>query len=105
MASDELLRSWERTTAYLRDARSNISEPGEGICSDQIAAFKEYLGHNEFELALDMLDEVAEESGCETPHMVELMAKTALSMGLVDRAHKCDDRLTQWRGWEYHTEI
>ncbi len=105
MASDELLRSWERTTAYLRDARSHISEAEEGICSDRIAAFEEYLDHNELELALDMLDDVLEESGFETPHLLELMAKAALSMGLVDRAQKYDDRLTQRRGWEYHTKI
>jgi hypothetical protein len=105
MPSDELLKSWARTRAFLNDARAHISEAEEGICADQIIAYEEYLEHNELELALDMLDEVVTESKFETPHMIELMAKAALSMGLADRVKKYDGRLTEWRGWGYHTKI
>ena len=52
-----------------------------------------------------MLDEVVGESSFETPHLFELMAKAALSLGLTDRAKKYDEHLSQWRGWEYHTKI
>lgn len=95
MVSDELLKSWARTTAYLRDARAHIPE---GVCADQITAFEEFLDHNELELALDMLDEIVEKSGCETPHMMDLMSKAALSMGLADRAKESDDRRQRTRG-------
>ena len=105
MASEELLKSWARTAGFLRDARAHISEPGEGICADQIAACEEYLEHNELELALDMLDDIVAESEFETPHMIELMAKAAMSMHLVDRAKEYDNRLSKLRGWEYHTKI
>jgi hypothetical protein len=85
MNPDELQKSWERTIAFLLDARSHISEPAEGSCADEITEFESFLEHNELELALDMLDEVVEKSGFETPHRIELMAKAALSMGLVER--------------------
>ena len=54
---DQLLKSWERTTGFLRDARALISEAGEGICSDEIVEFQSCLDHNELECALTMLDE------------------------------------------------
>src|SRR5215471_1581615 len=56
MASPELQDSWRRTTAFLRDARSHLSEAAEGICADEIAEFEDYLSHNELELALDSLE-------------------------------------------------
>ena len=105
MVSDELQKSWARTTVFLRDARSHISEAGEGICSDEIAEFEEYLAHNELELALDMLDAVVEKSKIETPQMVEIMAKAALSMGLSERSHEYDEHLSRWRGWKYQTKL
>lgn len=105
MNPDELRKSWERTTVFLRDARSHISEAGKGICENPIADFEEYLEHNELELALDMLDEVVYESECESPHMIELMAKAAFSMGQVDTAKRYDDELSKWRGWQYQTKI
>ena len=77
MASDELLKSWKRTEAFLRDARSHLSEAAEGICGDEIHAFDEYLQHNELELALDMLEEALEKSGFETWRVLEFMGMAA----------------------------
>jgi hypothetical protein len=107
MTEEEIknLGKGKRTLAFLLDARSHISEAGEGICQDLIAVFKDYIDHNELELALDMLDEIVAESGLERPQMIELMAKAALSMGLFQRAQKYDEYLSQYRGWEYHTKI
>jgi hypothetical protein len=105
MFPDELQKSWTRTIAFLRDARAHISEAGESICADEIAEFESYLDHNELELALDMLDEVVQESFSETPQIVELMAKAALSMGLADRVRKYDEHLSEWQGGEYHTKM
>lgn len=105
MTFDELQESWGRTTSFLRDARANVSEAGEGISADEIYEFEIYLEHYELELALDMLDEVVEGTGLESPHMIELMAKAALSMGLIERTRNYDKYLSELRGWEYRTKI
>jgi len=105
MASDELLRSWKRTEGFLLDARSHLSEAAEGICGDEIHEFEAYLQHNEFELALDMLEETFEKSGFETWRVLELMALAAASMGLFERQHRYDVQLSKARGWKYQTVL
>jgi hypothetical protein len=105
MASDELLKSWKRTKGFLLDARSHLSEAGEGVCADEIHEFEVYLQHNELELALDMLDEAFVKSGFETWRVLELMALAAASMGLFDRQRRYDAQLSQARGWKYETVL
>ena len=82
MASEELQESWRRTTAYLRDLRAHLSEAAEGICSDEIAKFEDYLDHNELELALDEVEAAVEKSGLESSRVYELMVLAAEEMKL-----------------------
>lgn len=98
MASDELIESWKRTEGFLLDARSHFSEAAEGVCSDELQAFSDYLAHNELELALDMLDVAIEKSRFESSRVLELMALAAASMGLGDRQQRYDDQLSKARG-------
>jgi len=103
VTSEELLSSWRRTEGFLRDARSHFSEDAEGICADDLRAFEEYLEHNEFELALDMLDDAFDKSEMGSWRVLELMALAAASMGLIDRQRRCDRRISVARGWKYET--
>ena len=64
--SDNLRQTWARTAAYLRDARSNISQSAEGTCGNEIQGFEEHLQANELELALDMLEQTCDKSGMES---------------------------------------
>src|SRR5262252_945941 len=105
MASDDLFESRRRTEGFLRDARSNLSELAEALCDNEIRAFERNLLHNEFERALDMLDAAYDESGLEGSRVLELMALAAASMGLYERQHRYDDRLSKARGWKYETVI
>jgi hypothetical protein len=105
MASDDLLKSWKRTEGFLLDARSNLSELAEALCDNEIREFEGYLLHNEFELALDMLEAAHDKSGLEGSRVLELMALAAASMGLYERQHRYDDRLSKARGWKYQTVL
>jgi hypothetical protein len=105
MPSEDLLESWKRTEAFLRDARSHLSEAAEGICEDEIHGFEGFLQHNELELALDMLEEAFEKSGMESWRVLELMALAAASMGLFERQRGYDERLSKARGWNYETVL
>jgi len=105
MASDDLFESRRRTEGFLRDARSNLSELAEALCDNEIRAFERNLLHNEFERALDMLDAAYDESGLEGSRVLELLALAAASMGLYERQHRYDDRLSKARGWKYETVL
>ncbi len=77
----------------------------EGVCADEIHEFHEYLEHNEFELALDMLEEAFNRSGWESWRVLELMALAALNMGLIERQLRYDEELSKARGWKYRTVL
>ena len=103
MSSEALRKSRRRTTAFLLDARAHLSEAAEGICAREIFEFEAFIGQNELELALDMLEEAFEKSG--TWRALELMAQAALSMGLVERQRRYDEQLSKGRGWTYRTVL
>ncbi|MFL9955982.1 hypothetical protein PQR37_37620 [Paraburkholderia nemoris] len=95
--------NWSKTSEYLREARANLSESADGVCADEIVEFEEYLGHNEFELALDAIEAAFEKGDQANWRVLEYMGMAALSMQLLDRQRRYDDRLTQARGWPYKT--
>jgi len=105
MPSKTLSESWKKTTAYLLDARAHLSEAAEGICSDEIHEFQEFLEHNELELALDSLEAASEKSGVESLRVVEFMALAAANMGLSDRVRRFDEYLSKTRGIPYTTKL
>jgi len=105
MPSQALIESWKRTTAYLLDARAQLSEAAEGICADEIHQFQEYLEHNELQLALDTLEEACEKSGMESLRVIELLALAAANMGLSQRVQRFDEHLSKIRGIPYTTKL
>jgi hypothetical protein len=105
MPSKELLESWNRTIGYLLDARSHLSETAEGICANEIHQFREFLDHNELELALDELQAAFDKSGGESLRVLELLALAAASMGLLERVARYDASLSNTRGVPYTTTL
>lgn len=103
MVTPELLRSWARTEAFLRDARAHLSQIAEAEFADGIAEFEEFIEHNELGLAFDTLESIATESQWESQRVLELLALAAASMGLHDRQHVLDEQLSNLKGWKYET--
>lgn len=105
MPSPELLRSWKRTTGYLRDARAQLPPIAEAEFDDDLVQFEEFVDHNELGLAFDVLEAVAEESVRESPRMFELLALAASSMGRHEKQRELDAKLTELRSRPYQTEL
>ena len=105
MATPELLARWQRTEAYLRDARSHLSEADEGVYADGIVEAEGYLEHNELGLAFDTLLELASQSEFAPARVLELLALAAASMGMLEEQRAIDERLTKLRGWKYETRL
>jgi hypothetical protein len=105
MASSEPQESWRRTEAYLRDARSHLSEADEGVYADEIREAEYFLEHNELGLAFDILEFVGKTSKSAPPRVLELLAFAAASMGFVERQRALDEHLTKLRGWPYETRL
>lgn len=103
MPSPDLLHSWMRTEAFLRDARSHLSQIAEAEFVDEISEFESLVEHNELGLALDTLEAVANDSPLESHRVLELLALAAASMGLSDRQQTLDEQLSKLRGWKYET--
>ncbi|WP_133646374.1 hypothetical protein [Paraburkholderia flava] len=97
--------TWNKTTEYLLEARSHLSEAAEGVCANEIADFEEFLRNNELELALDAIDAAFHKGDDVNWRVLEYMAKAALCMGMVDRQMRYDEQLTQARGWRYSTSL
>ena len=105
MATPELLRSWARTEAFLRDARAHLSQVAEAEFADGIAEFEEFIEHNELGLAFDVLESIADESQWESNRVFELLGLAEASMGLLDRQRIIDEKLSNLRGWKYETVL
>ena len=103
--SHDFNSAWRRTSEYLCEARTNLSEAAEGVCEDEIVQFEEFLGHNELELALDAIEAAFKKGDDGNWRVLELMAKAALSMQLVERQRQYDEWLTLARGWTYKTSL
>jgi hypothetical protein len=82
VASKELLESWKQTEALLKEAKSNLNNSMLKSYSDALKEFDEYIIHNEFGLALDMLEYVIAESEEKSAKASELLLKAKKNMGL-----------------------
>ncbi|OUL90259.1 hypothetical protein [Paraburkholderia hospita] len=82
-----------------------FSENAEGVCADELDEFEAYLSHNEFELALDAIEAAFEKGDQANWRVLEFMGMAALSMQLLDRQQRYDERLTRVRGWTYKTVV
>ncbi|OHX37814.1 hypothetical protein BJL95_08435 [Methylomonas sp. LWB] len=105
MATPELLRSWKRTEAFLRDARTHLSQIAKAEFANSIAQFEEFIEHNELGLAFDTLESIANESEWESQRVIELLALAAASMGLQDRQRVLDEQLSSLKGWRHETSL
>jgi hypothetical protein len=59
MASDELMQLWDMIRSDLHRARETL--PPEADAHPSIREYREFLEHNELELACDMLESYAEQ--------------------------------------------
>ena len=98
MASKNLEESWKHTAGLLLDARSRLSQSAESEFSSDIAQFHEFIDHNELELALDTLDGIYTDSQRESHDILELLARAAKSIGLLNRHHDFISALARARG-------
>lgn len=91
MTNLEILKQWEITEKWLREARSALRSDVV-TAKDQLENFEEYLADNELELALEELAEVAGHSR-QGRRFWDLMIQAARSMKLEGRA---DAFIVQW---------
>lgn len=77
------------SSAYLREARTNLSEAAENVCADEILDFEELLSHNEFELALDAIETAFFKSRDSSWRVLENMALSAFNIFGVFRVGPC----------------
>ncbi|MEM4987516.1 hypothetical protein V8G57_08975 [Collimonas sp. H4R21] len=91
MSNFELLGQWEITEAWLREASSWIVVNSDSA-KNGLNNFKEYLSHNELELALDELAEVAMNFP-QSHRFWDSMCQAAASMKLDERSNAF---ATQW---------
>jgi hypothetical protein len=83
-----LQQSWQVTTRHLEHARmmlplSAASQPE----NDAIARYKDWLDHNELELALDELEAIGKQQAGSTAFWQELLA-AARNMGLTEHVQR-----------------
>lgn len=89
MDRDELDASWQRTRKRFERAVALLALPGDGHA--RLASYQQNLDHNELELALDDLEEAAEEM-MQPPEFWEHLRWAAENMGLQDRVTTCQHR-------------
>ena len=95
MNREELERSWEITCSYLADARSFI--PNDASPTDEgysLSKYKDWLSHNELELAFDELEGLGHENAFGHKFWEALIA-AADNMGLEDHAKRCREAAAQ----------
>jgi len=81
MTSTELMKSWARSEALLRQARAALPAGVERDFRANLEQFEKFLSHNELGLALDTLEEVVDEPGSATADVNEPLIAAAQNMG------------------------
>ena len=84
MADVELLKRWMVSPTLLERARRALPDGCEQRYETQLARYREFLEHSEFELALDALEEIGHLVACRGGFWRDL-ERAAENMGLVDR--------------------
>jgi hypothetical protein len=85
MNKQNLEQSWTRTEKFLNEAASLVP-PGD---SKKLVQYKEYLGHNELELAMDEIFYLGKESGYPSAFFSHLKL-AAQNMGLTERVKEIE---------------
>jgi hypothetical protein len=88
MDKEELFKSWGKTQSHL-DAAFDLLSGRYPASDERIAQFREWLDHNELEMALDELAGIGEAYAASQSFWVELR-KAAINMELTDRVDHYD---------------
>ena len=83
MTQDELRQSWEQTRSFL-EAATKLLPPSIAPTHEKLIRYREWLEHNELELALDELKNIGEDILLPQEFWDELK-KASLNMGLIER--------------------
>jgi hypothetical protein len=81
MASSQLIQSWARTEALLREARAALPDEVTVNFREGLEQFEEFLEHNELGLALDYLQGIVEEANCAAASLTRPLQMAAENMG------------------------
>jgi hypothetical protein len=84
MADVKLQKSWSVSRTLLERARRALPVGSEQEYVNQLARYREFLEHYEFEIALDTLEELGHLVSCRGGFWRDL-ERAAENMGLVDR--------------------
>ena len=92
---DELQASWARTCTHLNAAFQVLPEsPKDGLCGGSVAAYHDWLSHNELELALDELEMLADANVVPRKYWENLLA-AAQEMKLDTHIQRYKERLPE----------
>jgi hypothetical protein len=84
MSDPKLIKSWKVTEALLERARHALPARNEQEYAALLTRYREFLEHNELELALDILEEIGHLISARGGFWRDL-ERAAENMGLVDR--------------------
>jgi hypothetical protein len=87
MSDAELVKRWKITETLLKRARHTLPDAPvrhEQECAEYLALYREFLEHNELELAFDILEKLGHLISARGGFWRDL-ERAAESMGLVDR--------------------
>jgi hypothetical protein len=84
MANVELRKRWMVSRTVLERARRALPDGCEQQYETQVARYREFLEHSEFELALDALEEIGHLVACRGGCWRDL-ERAAENMGLVEK--------------------
>jgi hypothetical protein len=93
MNKQDLEQSWARTEELLNEAAAFVQQSD----SENLVQYKEYLDHNELELAMDELLFIGKEAGYPSTFFLHLKL-AAQNMGLTERAKEID-LIVSMSGW------
>lgn len=82
MASPELIQSWAKTEALLREARAALPDEVASTFREDLEQFEEFLEHNELGLAMSYLQGIVEEADCASSSLTRPLRLAAANMGL-----------------------
>jgi hypothetical protein len=90
LVSPELIELWRKIEADLRRAQGTLPPVAEG--GSMIREYQDFLDHNEFELACDMLEAHAEDHHPVSREFWLALRDASVKMQLLDRAARYESR-------------
>jgi len=89
--NDKIKKHWKVVEVQLNQAAQFLHEPDRFTLVERaLEDYRDYVNHNEFELAMDELAGIAQEFGCKSGFWRRLK-KVAVQMGLKESAEKYEE--------------